>query len=59
MSDIPIPQNDPDGGLKNPSFSLFRMMAAVCPVEDSRKKAMSGLPDYRQTPAFFQPDTGT
>jgi len=30
------------------------MMALVCPVEDSRKKAMSGLLDYRQTPDFFQ-----
>jgi hypothetical protein len=34
------------------------MMAPVCPVEDLRKKAMSGLPNYRQTPAFFQPGIG-
>jgi hypothetical protein len=35
------------------------MMALDCSVEDLRKKAMSGLPDYRQTPAFFQPGMGT
>jgi hypothetical protein len=30
------------------------MMALDCAVEDLRKKAMSGLPNYRQTPTFFQ-----
>jgi hypothetical protein len=30
------------------------MMALDCAVEDPRKKAMFGLPNYRQTPAFFQ-----
>jgi hypothetical protein len=41
-------------GLKALAFSFCRMMAPVCPVEDLRKKAMSGLPYERQTPAFFQ-----
>jgi len=35
------------------------MMALDCAVEDPRKKAMSGLSDYRQTPAFFQSDLKT
>jgi hypothetical protein len=30
------------------------MMVLGCTVEDLRKKAMSGLPNYRQTSAFFQ-----
>jgi hypothetical protein len=35
------------------------MMAGACPVEDLRKKAMFGLPVYRQTSIFFQQTQGT
>jgi hypothetical protein len=35
------------------------MMGLDCAVEDLRKKAMYGLPNYQQTPVLFQTDIET